>query len=81
MKPQEPESPDCLERELSAHNQPTTAKVQCPNCCRLAPVTGRNLGLLFFRCELCGTSGATPEEHQLPTPNSQLPTEPIDGTQ
>ncbi len=40
-----------------AHND----RVQCPNCCRLAPVTSRRMGLLFFECELCLTSGATPE--------------------
>jgi hypothetical protein len=33
--------------------------VQCPNCCRLAPVVDRRMGLLFYECELCGTRGAT----------------------
>jgi hypothetical protein len=36
-------------------------RVQCPNCCRLAYVTRRSMGLLFYRCELCETVGATPE--------------------
>jgi hypothetical protein len=35
--------------------------VQCPNCCRLAFVTRRSMGLLFYRCELCETVGAIPE--------------------
>ena len=35
-------------------------RVQCPNCCRLAYVTRRSMGLLFYRCELCETVGATP---------------------
>ncbi len=39
----------------------TIDKVQCPNCCRMAPVTERKMGLLFFECELCGTTGAVPE--------------------
>jgi hypothetical protein len=36
-------------------------RVQCPNCCRMAPVTSRSMGLLFFQCELCETTGATPD--------------------
>jgi hypothetical protein len=36
-------------------------RVQCPNCCRLAFVTRRSMGLLFYRCKLCETVGATPE--------------------
>jgi hypothetical protein len=36
-------------------------RVQCPNCCRLAPVIRREMGLLFYRCELCLTVGAVPE--------------------
>ena len=36
-------------------------RVQCPNCCRLAFVVRRRIGLLFYRCELCGTVGAIPE--------------------
>jgi transcription elongation factor Elf1 len=36
--------------------------VQCPNCCRLASVVDRRMGLLFYECELCGTRGAT-ERH------------------
>jgi hypothetical protein len=35
--------------------------VQCPNCCRLARVTSRSMGLLFYQCELCLTTGATPD--------------------
>jgi hypothetical protein len=43
-------------------------RVQCSNCCQLAPITGRGLGLLFYECELCGTRGtASPDERvQLP---------------
>jgi hypothetical protein len=36
-------------------------RVQCPNCCRLAFVTHRSMGLLFYRCELCETVGALPD--------------------
>jgi hypothetical protein len=36
-------------------------RVQCPNCCKLAYVVRRSMGLLFYRCELCETVGATPE--------------------
>jgi hypothetical protein len=39
----------------------TVDRVPCPNCCRTAPVTGRSMGLLFFQCELCETTGATPD--------------------
>ena len=35
-------------------------KVQCPNCCRLAPVIRRGAELLYFRCELGLTTGAVP---------------------
>lgn len=42
------------------------ARLQCPNCCQLAPVTARRMGLLFYRCELCGSVGATPEPQELP---------------
>jgi len=41
-------------------------RVQCPNCCRLAPVTRRETGLLFYRCELCFTVGALPDDGSLP---------------
>jgi hypothetical protein len=34
----------------------------CPNCCRLALVTRRSMGLVFYRCELCESVGAVPEE-------------------
>ena len=36
-------------------------RLQCPNCCKLAYVTRRSMGLLFYRCELCETVGATPD--------------------
>ena len=36
-------------------------RLQCPNCCRLADVVRREMGLLFYECELCGTVGAVPE--------------------
>jgi predicted RNA-binding Zn-ribbon protein involved in translation (DUF1610 family) len=37
------------------------ARVPCPNCCRLARVTSRRMGLLFYRCDLCGAVGAIPD--------------------
>ena len=39
-------------------------RIQCPNCCRLAFVTGRSMGLIFYRCELCETVGAAPDPAQ-----------------
>jgi hypothetical protein len=36
-------------------------RVQCPNCCRMAPITSRSMGLWFFECELCLTTGAVPD--------------------
>ena len=36
--------------------------VQCPNCCRMARVTSRDMGLRFFRCELCESVGAVPDD-------------------
>jgi ribosomal protein L37AE/L43A len=42
-------------------HQAAIDKVQCPNCCRMAAVTERRMGLLFFQCELCETVGATPD--------------------
>jgi hypothetical protein len=42
-------------------DQTNIEKVQCPNCCRLAFVTSRGMGLLFYKCELCETVGATPD--------------------
>jgi hypothetical protein len=41
-------------------------RVQCPNCCRLAPVTSRRMGLMFYRCELCLTTGAAPDPTVVP---------------
>jgi ribosomal protein L37AE/L43A len=35
-------------------------RVPCPNCCRLARVTSRRMGLLFYRCDLCEAVGAIP---------------------
>ena len=43
------------------HQRPNLERIQCPNCCKLAYVTRRSMGLLFYRCELCETVGATPE--------------------
>jgi hypothetical protein len=42
-------------------DRPQSDSVQCPNCCRLAPVTTRSMGLLFYKCELCETVGAAPD--------------------
>lgn len=58
--------PDEIEGTAGTRGAPAGArhsveKVQCPNCCRMAPVTERRMGLLFFRCELCETVGATPD--------------------
>ena len=61
-----PETPDPNEFAAAADGQSDHAepedlgRVQCPNCCRLAYVTRRSMGLLFYRCELCETVGATP---------------------
>jgi hypothetical protein len=61
-----PEAPDPNEFAAAADGQSDHAepeepgRVQCPNCCRLAYVTRRSMGLLFYRCELCETVGATP---------------------
>jgi hypothetical protein len=44
-----------------SHERPDLGRVQCPNCCKFAYVTRRSQGLLFYRCELCETVGATPE--------------------
>ena len=41
-------------------------RVQCSNCCRLAPITGRRMGLLFYECELCLTTGAVPDSGDRP---------------
>ena len=35
-----------------AHDAHAVTRVQCPNCCRLAYVVRRNMGLLFYECEL-----------------------------
>lgn len=45
---------------------PPPDRVQCSNCCRLAPVTARRMGLLFYECELCLTTGAVPDTDALP---------------
>lgn len=53
------------DRETSDERPPAEdgqARVQCPNCCRMAPVVRRDMGLLFFRCELCLSVGAVPED-------------------
>lgn len=55
---QEPEGPGAGPARVDDGN---TGRVQCPNCCRLAFVTSRRMGLLFYRCELCETIGATPD--------------------
>jgi hypothetical protein len=46
--------------EDDAHDAHAVTRVQCPNCCRLADVVRRDMGLLFYECELCGTVGAVP---------------------
>ena len=62
-----PEIPDPNEFAAAADGQSDRAegadlgRVQCPNCCRLAYVTRRSMGLLFYHCELCETVGAIPE--------------------
>jgi hypothetical protein len=52
-----PDRPDDAEVLDRAH----AGRVQCPNCCKLAYVTRRSAGLLFYRCELCLTVGAAPD--------------------
>jgi hypothetical protein len=52
--------------QLGSDNEPQSdpqrvTRLQCPNCCRLAFVVRRDMGLLFFECELCGTVGAVPD--------------------
>ena len=44
----------------------TGIRVQCPNCCRLANVVRRSMGLLFYECELCRTVGAFAETDDTP---------------
>lgn len=52
------DSPDTPRAEPQARD---SDRVQCPNCCRLAPVTSRSMGLVVYRCELCFTVGALPD--------------------
>lgn len=58
MTAREKDDPDAKPAPVDRKN---IDKVQCPNCCRLAPVTSRSMGLLFYQCELCETMGATPD--------------------
>ena len=51
--PPNPEPPNAGEKAAD--------RFPCPNCCRLAHVTGRRMGLIFYRCDLCDTVGAAPE--------------------
>ena len=64
----EPESPspDQHGDDADGVDRSNAGRVQCPNCCRLAYVTRRATGLLFYRCELCLTVGAVPD----PTPQA-----------
>jgi hypothetical protein len=55
------QGPDETRVEPAGVDPATATKVQCPNCCRLAPVVSRSMGLLFYHCELCHTTGAAPE--------------------
>jgi hypothetical protein len=59
----EPESPAA---QPADGDPPNADRVQCPNCCRLASVTSRRMGLLFYRCELCETIGAVPDPADAP---------------
>jgi hypothetical protein len=45
---------------------PNMGRVQCPNCCRLAFVVSREMGLLHYRCELCLYVGASAPEADEP---------------
>jgi hypothetical protein len=49
------------EPSARAEEARSTGRVQCPNCCRMATVVRREMGLLFYECELCLTVGAIPE--------------------
>lgn len=53
-----PEPPDAVGPPEGAAAPPDC--VPCPNCCRLALVVSRSMGLLFYRCELCLSVGAVP---------------------
>ena len=57
-------SPDSFDPDVFAARAEDTdlGRVQCPNCCKLAYVTRRSMGLLYYRCELCETVGATPDD-------------------
>ena len=59
LLPAETQAVDVLNLSL-AHDSDETERVQCPNCCRLARVTSRSMGLLFYRCDLCEAVGAVP---------------------
>lgn len=60
MSPEE--NPDAPAHAHAPASPPASdERVPCPNCCRLAPVTGRHMGLIEYRCELCFTVGATPD--------------------
>lgn len=56
--------------EISPDGTGALLRVQCPNCCRLAFIVRREMDLLFYRCELCGTAGATPEAQPPDVPSS-----------
>ena len=57
--------PDAFGEDGERHEVTNEDRVQCPNCCRLAYVTSRNMGLLFYRCALCGSVGTTPDDMKL----------------
>ena len=61
------EIPELPEKDPSSGSGEGSMRVQCPNCCRLARVTGRSMGLLLYQCELCLTVGAAPD------PDDQAP--------
>ncbi len=62
--PQHPDLPAPIEPPREPKGLAVNDKVQCPNCCRMATVTHRDMGLMFFRCELCESVGAVNNSSQ-----------------
>ncbi len=57
----EDEAPVVTHASMAVAGTAPVERVQCPICCRLAPVTGRSMGLVSYRCDLCLTVGALPD--------------------
>ena len=61
MRSRDEHDPITTLEDITRIEPASVERVQCPNCCRLAPVTSRSMGLMFYRCELCLTIGAAPD--------------------